>query len=96
MKNIERCPRGIPPLELNADFHQTLVRLNSKATANKNVFIRSGILLHIHNKPVNFFQFGKELKHDPETVSKWYYRGREANRQWIEQVKRAVEEPLNT
>ena len=59
---------------------------------SKNTFVRSRILLHLHNKPVNFSQFGKELKHDPETVSKWYYRGCEANRQWTEQVKRVTEE----
>ena len=80
-------------MDLNSDFHQILVRLNSKATVSKNTFVRSRILLHIHNKPVNFSQFGRELNHDPETVSKWYYRGRDANCQWIEQSKRAVEEP---
>jgi len=32
------------------------------------------------------------LKHDPETVSKWYYRGYEGNRQWTERAKKAIEE----
>ncbi len=80
-------------MDLNADFHQILVRLNAKATVSKNTFVRSRILLHIHCKPVNFSQFGTELKHHPETISKWYYRGRDANRQWMEQVKSVVEEP---
>ena len=79
-------------MALNPDFYQILVKLNAKATVSKNTFVRSRILLHLHNKPVNFSQFGKELKHDPETVSKWYYRGHEANSQWIEQAKRAIEE----
>ena len=80
-------------MDLNADFYQILVRLNGKATVSKNTFIRSRILLHIHSKPINFSQFGKELNHAPETVSKWYYRGRDANCQWIEQVKSVTEEP---
>ncbi len=79
-------------MELNPDFYQILVRLNGKATGSKNTFIRSRILLHIHNKPVNFSQFGRELNHDPDTVSKWYYRGCDANRQWEELVKNVVKE----
>ena len=83
----------IPPLDLNPDFHEILVRLNSKATGSKTTFIRSRTLLHIHNKPVNFSQFGRELNHDPDTVSKWYYRGYDANRHWDERVKNVVKEP---
>jgi len=82
----------IPPLDLNPDFHEILVRLNSKATGSKTTFIRSRTLLHIHNKPVNFSQFGRELNHDPDTVSKWYYRGYDANRHWDERVKNVVKE----
>jgi len=80
-------------LDLNPDFHQTLIRLNSKSTVSKTTFIRSGILLHIHGKPVNFAEFGRELNHDPETVSKWYSRGYDANCQWDELSKSAIEEP---
>jgi len=80
-------------LDLNLDFYQTLVRLNGRAKVSKNTFIRSRILLHINNKPVSFSQFGEELNHYPDTISKWYYRGRDANRQWTEMVKSAIEEP---
>jgi hypothetical protein len=80
-------------LDLNPDFYQILVRLNGKATVSKTTFIRSRILLHIHNKPVNFSQSGRELNHAPDTVSKWYYTGYGANRQWDELVKNIVKEP---
>ncbi len=84
---------SLPPLDLNPDFYQSLVRLNGKAKVSKNTFIRSRILLHINNKPINFSQFGEELNHAPDTISKWYYRGLGANRQWIEMAKSAIEEP---
>ncbi len=57
------------------------------------MFIRSRILLHLHNKPINFSQFSEELNHNPETISKWYYRGSDANCQWIELVDRTLAEP---
>jgi len=56
------------------------------------VFIRSRILLHIHNKPINFSQFGQELNHDPETIRKWYDRGGDANKQWVEIVNKTLKE----
>ncbi len=80
-------------MRLNPDFHQILVRLNSKATVSKNIFIRSRMLLHIHNKPINFSQFGRELNHDPDTISKWHYRCSDANYQWTELVRNTIEEP---
>ena len=78
---------------LNAEFHQILARLSSKYKVNKPTSNRSRILLHIHNKVVNFSKFGRELNCSPETVRKWYLRGRLGNHQWIERVKSAIEEP---
>ena len=78
---------------LNADFHQTLVRLNSKYKVSKNTAIRSRILLHIHNKPVNFSKFSRELNCVPQTVRKWYLRGNDGNAEWLERVEVALKEP---
>jgi len=80
-------------LDLNADFQQTLVRLNSKYKVSKHTVFRSRILLHIHHKAVNFSEFGRELHCAPKTVRKWYLRGSHANTDWVERVKNVVNEP---
>jgi len=73
-----------PPLILNADFCEILVRLSNKQTTKQNIVRRCMIILHIVNKPINFRQFAKELGYDRETISTWYKRAVMANNQWRE------------
>ena len=69
------------------------MRLNSKYKVSKNTAIRIRILLHIHNKPVNFSKFSRELNCVPQTVRKWYLRGTDGTTNWQERVKVALGEP---
>jgi len=70
-----------------------LVRLYNRQLTTQSELRRIRIILHIHNKPVNFSLFARELGYDRETISCWYYRIREANKDWPVKVVNALNEP---
>lgn len=80
-------------MELNADFHETIVRLYGRESANRSELRRIRIVLYLLGRPVHFSSLADELGHDRETVSCWYHRAWAANVLWSEMVENALKEP---
>ena len=85
--------RSLPPLELNSDFHETIVRLHGRESTSKSELRRMDIVLSMLSNPVHFSGLADELGHDREMVSCWCRRALMANAPWPEMVENALNEP---
>ncbi len=84
---------SLPPLELNADLNEALVRLYGRESATQSERRRIRIILHLHGGIGNFKSFAAELGHDRETVSNWYHRTQAVNKEWTVMVEDTLNEP---
>ena len=79
-------------LELNNDFHETIIRLFRRESIKQSELRRIQIVLCLNGRPVHFSELADELGHDRETVSCWYARIWAANVLWGEMVENVLKE----
>jgi transposase len=83
----------LPPLILNANLLETLLRLAPQGSLTVAEHRRLRIVLHVIGKTVNFRAFARELDCDRATVDMWFRRFAEANREWEASLALALRSP---
>jgi len=84
---------SLPPLDLNANLLEALLRLAPQGSLTVTEHRRIRIVLHVLGKTVNFRAFARELDCDRATVGVWFRRFAEANREWEASLALALRSP---
>lgn len=86
-------PRLPPALVLNADLHETFVRMLARRSTTQREVERLQIILHQHGREVNFSASGDALKRSRNTIRTWHWRACEASEGWARNVAQALANP---